>query len=104
MALTKTPIGVNDDGTPRYHYLYEGDGDGGVLLTGKTVAGTVTLADGTVYDITPEVIEHAPGHAGPICHHIELIHEERGTFGPDWVHVCSDACGDEPSVNVRKVV
>lgn len=113
MAYEKTQIGTKEDGTPIFHYDYKGqDGDtegntGGLLLTGP-VFGTVTLSDGTTYDVSPEVIEHAAGHAGAICHHIEKIHESLGGVpaGPNMVrmgfadgtpfaHTCTDACGAE---------
>ncbi len=97
MTMTKTLIGTNANGTPKYHYEYNGHPDGGILLTGQ-VAGIVYLKDGTSYDVTPEAIEHAPGHAGPICHYIELIHEETGLLGPDFKHVCSDFCGPEATI------
>lgn len=97
MAMKKTLI----EGTSRYEYDYDGHPDGGLMLTGP-IATTITLKDGTVYDVTPEVIEHAPGHAGPILHHIEKFHEEMGGIpvGPNsirtpFTHVCTDACGME---------
>lgn len=114
MAFEKTQIGTKEDGTPIFHYDYKGqDGDtegntGGLLLTGP-VFGTVALSDGTTYDVSPEVIEHAAGHAGPICHHIEKMHEANGGIpagpnmvrvtthadGTPWTHTCTDACGTE---------
>ncbi len=97
MTITKTPIGVNADGTLRFNYDYDGHPDGGQLITGP-VNGTITLSDGTVYNITPEIIEVAPGHAGPICHHIGKIHEQTGLFGPDFKHACSDFCGMEADI------
>lgn len=69
--------------------VYDGPEGGGVLLTGP-ISGTVVLKDGTVYDVTPEYITHAPGHAGPIMHHIHKLHGEK--YG---LHVCSELCGDE---------
>ena len=73
------------------------DGMEGVIATGP-VQGLVTLKDGTQYDVTPEYIEHAPGHAGAICHHIEKLLEASGRLGQiraDGTHTCTDACGDE---------
>lgn len=76
-----------------------------VLLTGP-VKGPVTLADGTVYDVSPDALEVAPEVAGELSHHIGLLHEteghpdhqRRGTEGYDplrheYDHVCTDACG-----------
>lgn len=107
MAYEKTQIGSKDDGSPIFHYTYLGqDGDvegntGGLLLTGP-ITGTITLSDGTHYDVSPEVIEHAPGHAGAIVHHIDKLHEENGGLpvGPNmirqpFVHFCTDQCGTE---------
>lgn len=107
MAFEQTQIGSNPDGSPIFHYDYLGqDGDvegntGGLLLTGP-ITGTVTLSDGTTYNVSPEVIEHAAGHAGAIVHHIDRLHEANGGLpvGPDmirqpFVHFCTDVCGDE---------
>jgi hypothetical protein len=94
MAITKTLVGTNPDGTNLYNYFYAGHPDGGLMFTGK-VAGTVTLKDGTSYDVTPDVIETAPGHAGGILHYIEKMHENSGDLGPDFKHSCSDTCGPE---------
>lgn len=85
-------------GRPIMNYIFDGsDGMEGVLFTGP-VRGSVTLSDGTSYDLTPEVIEHLPGHAGPLCHHIERRLEESGQLGllrADPVHTCTEACGSE---------
>lgn len=89
--MLKNLIGQNEDGTPRYNYVYDGPEGGGVLKTGP-VSATIALKDGTVYDLTDEFIEHAPGHAGPICHHIEKLHVRAGRLAE---HVCTDMCGDE---------
>jgi hypothetical protein len=78
MALTKAQSGVNEDGTIRYHYTW--NGEGGVLKTGP-VSGSVTLSDGTVYNVTDEYIEHAPGHASAIAFHISKMHEASGRLG-----------------------
>jgi hypothetical protein len=42
MAITKTYLGLNPDGTPHFHY----ESDGAVLITGP-IYGTVTTEDGT---------------------------------------------------------
>ena len=64
----------------------------GLVLTGP-VAGTVELADGTTYDVTPECIEHAPGHAEAILFHIDEMHRKGGTFGPDFKSTFEDKTG-----------
>jgi hypothetical protein len=80
MALVKTRIGNNEDGTAKWHYEYSGPEGGGVIKTGP-VSGTVTLADGTVYNVTDEFIEHAPGHGNAIAFHIAKMHESSGRLG-----------------------
>lgn len=120
MSLTKTLTDRTDDnGRPVIEYAFDNE-DGqweGVLLTGPA-KGSVTLADGTVYDVTPEVIEHLPGHAGPISHHIakqleatgqlrqivdpqdlladpELDANVRANLEAKLTHSCTEACGSE---------
>lgn len=110
MSLTKTLTDRTDDaGRPVIEYAFDNE-DGhweGVLLTGPA-KGLVTLADGTVYDVSPEVIEHLAGHAGPISHHIAKQLEASGQLraivdpkgaldegDPQLTHTCTEACGDE---------
>jgi hypothetical protein len=94
VAITKTYIGQNGDGTPRFHYA----SDGHVVVTGPAY-GPVTTPDGTVYDVSDQVIEVAsPEHAGEVAHLIGALHEERGhPDHPDpaapFAHVCTDSCG-----------
>lgn len=89
--LTKNPDGsLTWDGS---------DGTEGVVKTGP-VSGTVRLKDGTVYDVTPDLIESkAPGHGGRIAHHIAKLHEASGRLAEfqngDAVHTCTEECGDE---------
>jgi hypothetical protein len=107
MLTKKLTDRLNENGTPHVEYTFDGsDGMEGVLVTGP-VKGEVVLADGTRYDVTPEVIEHKPGHAGLISHHIERKLEQagelRGIRDPEGVlegdevgkHVCTEACGTE---------
>lgn len=100
MTLVKTDKEVTprDDGSARNHYEYDGVEGGGVILTGP-VSGTVQLKNGHVYDVTPELIEHQPGDAGAICHHIAKMHEASGRLAAfqkgDPVHTCTEECGDE---------
>lgn len=56
MALQVLNIGTNEDGSPRLHYH---DPEGHVVLTAPSHAGTVTLKDGTSYDVTPNVLSVA---------------------------------------------
>jgi hypothetical protein len=93
MAITKTFLRLNDDGSPHFHYA----SDGHVVVTGPAY-GPVTTSDGTPYDVSEQVIEVAsPEHAGEANHLIGLIHEERGhpdhKDGTPFVHTCTDTCG-----------
>ena len=93
MAITKTYIGQNDDGSPHFNYA----SDGQVVVTGPAY-GPVTTADGTVYDVSEQYIEVASAqHAGEVAHLIGVMHEERGhpdhQPGDPFVHVCSGHCG-----------
>lgn len=66
-------------GQPALNYITEHAEGGGVVQTGD-ITGTVTLADGTVYDVTPALIEHDdPEHGQQIADAIEarLIAEGR---------------------------
>lgn len=92
---------VNEDGSPHIEWMFDESDNpgGGVMLTGP-VKGEVVLSDGTRYDVTPSIIEHKAGHAGPISHHIEKLHEANGQLCVlrGWgspVHTCTEACGAE---------
>jgi hypothetical protein len=90
---------IDGNGRPIVEYSFDGsDGMEGVIITGPA-KGEIVLSDGTRYDLTPEVIEHLPGHAGPITHHIERQHELSGKLAElrpaDPTHTCTEACGDE---------
>ena len=101
MALTKTLTdGLTEQGAPRVVYSFdESDNPGGGVLVTGPAKGEIVLRDGTRYDVTPEVIEHKAGHAGPIAHHIEKQHEASGLLAelrPDApTHTCTEACGSE---------
>ena len=93
---------LNENGTPRVKWTWDGSDmpeGSGVLVTGP-VKGEIVLKDGTRYDVTPEVIEHLPGHGGPIVHYIEKRLEEQGRLrvlqpAGDGSHHCTEACGSE---------
>jgi hypothetical protein len=104
MPITKEPV-TDERGNLKWHYTWDGTGEpegAGVLATGG-VSGPVRLADGTVYDVTDDYIQHAPGHAGPISHHIALKHEQRALdpgdpnppLGNDYRHECTADCAGE---------
>jgi hypothetical protein len=93
MALSKTYLGQNEDGTPHFHY----ESDQPVVVTGKAY-GPVTTSDGTDYDVSEPVIEVASlEHAGEVAHLIGVKHELQGhpDHAPDvpFVHDCTDSCG-----------
>ncbi len=95
MAITKTYLGVNPDGTPRFHYDVSPESH--AVLTGPAY-GPVTTTDGTVYDVSEPVIEVASAeHAGEVAHLIGVLHEEQGhpdhQPGDPFVHLCTDTCG-----------
>ena len=96
MAITKTYLGDNPDGSAHFHY--DAGPDGIVLMTGP-VNGPLTLPDGTVYDVTDPYIEVASEeHAGLVSHLMGMRYEERGhpKDGPDtpFRHQCSEHCGE----------
>ena len=63
-----------------------------VILTGP-ITGTVTLADGTVVDVTDPVIEAPPERHGEIAHLIGLRYQNEGhPNDPAFAHVCNDNC------------
>ncbi|HYS41926.1 MAG TPA: hypothetical protein VEO01_40430 [Pseudonocardiaceae bacterium] len=62
MAITKTYLGLNPDGSPHFHY----ESDGYVVVTGP-VYGSVTTEDGTDYDVSEAVIEVHPDHAAEVA-------------------------------------
>jgi len=99
VTMTKTRLGTNEDGTPLYHYA----SDGHVVMTGP-INGSVTVPDGTEYDVTEQFIEVASlEHAGHVSHAIGVRHEDEGhpahqptLADPNpvpFVHVCTDHCG-----------
>lgn len=89
---------LNEEGEIKEYITYTGPEGGGVLRTGP-VSGTVSLKDGTAYDVTPKHIIYAPGHLGLICHHIAKMHEASGKIADfqngDPVHTCTEDCGSE---------
>lgn len=74
MALTKTRLGTNEDGTPHYHYSGEH-----VVLTGAASSGEVTLADGSKVDVTDAVVAAKdPEHAQAIAEAIAVAFPVEG--------------------------
>lgn len=80
MAIEKINIGTNPDGSA--HYLIRSTTDAPLLITGP-ITGTVELPDGSVYDVTPDVIEVWPeaGHELAISDAIGARHETEGHPG-----------------------
>lgn len=95
MTAIKTRLGTNEDGTPLHHYT-PSDPSLGLVITNHAT-GLVTLADGTVYDVTEDVIEAPVEHHGEISHLIGVKHETEGhpKYDPEipYVHECTDHCG-----------
>ncbi len=96
MAITKTYVGLNENGSPHFSYVVEGDTH--AVVTGP-VYGTVTLPDGTTYDVSDDVIEVASlEHAGHVAHAIGVRHQEEGHPHHDpaipFVHACTETCPD----------
>jgi hypothetical protein len=92
---------VEETGAPLYHY----ESDKHAVLTGP-IRGTVVLADGTVVDVSPDIIEvDTIEQAKEISHHIGLRHEAEGhpghtpsvtnPFPEPFAHLCTpDTCGE----------
>lgn len=77
MALTKTHLGRNEDGSPRFHYQHDGAKGTAVVITGP-IYGEVTLPDGTTYDVTDDAIEVPAKHAEQVAAAIGDRHEAEG--------------------------
>lgn len=92
MALEKIRLGTNEDGSP--HYLYrQTDPSMPLVITGP-LTGTVELPDGTVYDVTDDVIEVNPGDELAVSdaigeRHVEEGHPAFASEPYDFVHVNS---------------
>lgn len=103
MALTTTlrtrPDGSpwpNDDGSPHLVYA-EDDPTRGIVIC-KHIAGTVTVPDGTIYNVTPDFISAPLEHHGAISHAIGVRFTDEGHPLHDaehpFVHECTDHCGE----------
>jgi len=69
-----------------------GEEQGHAVITGPKARGVVTMSDGTLYDVTPDIIQVSERHVSGVGFHIakqleanghlaELLHEE-GYDGP----------------------
>lgn len=85
-------VGTREDGRPQTLYIGEH-----VFLPGP-ITGVIRLADGTMYDVTPDVIAVLPEHVGELNHEVGLRYEDEGhpAHGADepFLHLCVPACGD----------
>ncbi|MGN6607949.1 MAG: phage tail fiber protein [Jatrophihabitans sp.] len=101
MALQKFNIGTNEDGSPRFHFVHDGDPDEAVVYTGPNIGGSVTVSDGTVYDLSEHVTVVRKGHEGEVSHHVGLRFESEGhplhleAGGEPFLHHCTAACGEQ---------
>jgi hypothetical protein len=97
VAIEKINIGTKPDGS--INWLVRSTTDAPLLITGP-ILGTVTLPDGSVYDVTPDVIEVWPeaGHELAISDAIGARHEAEGHPGHDaanpFVHTPSSVSHD----------
>jgi hypothetical protein len=99
MGLTKVN---HPDGTVENVWTPGPDGQIHVIQTGP-VTGSVILADGTVYDVTPEHIQVDKAEHGPaVAFHIAKTHEASGRLGKlvhgeDYDGPALTVTGDETS-------
>lgn len=99
MALKRTYLGRHPEGhdfAGQPHYRYESDQP--LIYVGPYVAGEVTLDDGTVYDVSQDVVEAPLEHHGQISHHVGMKLEREGHplhKDPEtpFVHECNEHCG-----------
>jgi hypothetical protein len=73
--MRKELLGANPDGSPHYQYIAE-DGET-LVLTGPIVA-KLTMSDGTVYDVTDNVVAVADEHHDELVHAIGDHYEANG--------------------------
>lgn len=106
MALHKFNVGTNPDGSQRFQYVQD-DRRVPVVVTGP-ITGTVTLPDGSVYDVTADVIEVWPGHELLVSDAIGARHEAEGHPGHDadkpFVATPSSVSHDNRELFVAEVV
>lgn len=95
MAITRTYVGLNSDGSP--HYGYESDGH--VVVTGP-IYGTVTTGDGVSYDVSDSVIEvQTPAHAVEVARLVGERHAAQGhPTHTDGAPFTPDPGGPDPAV------
>lgn len=80
MGFQVLHLGFNDDGTPHDLYVQDDEGKtaGAALLVTGPIVGPVTMDDGTVYDLTPAVIEVAAEHHVEAPHRVALRYLREG--------------------------
>lgn len=77
MTVKYTRVGTNADGSP--HFRVESDDPTKRLVyTGPYIFGPVTLPDGTVYDVSPVIIEVDAGHELLVSDAIGARHQADG--------------------------
>jgi hypothetical protein len=81
MALIKTRLGTNEDGTPQFHYS-QTDPSIPIVFTGP-ITGQVTIAGGVTYDVSEPFIEVQPGHELLVSNAIGERHQNEGH--PDFL-------------------
>jgi hypothetical protein len=77
---------LDENGRVRVKYTWTASHDGhtdddgcGVIETGPA-RGVVRLDDGTAYDVTPDLVEHLPGHHVELTEKIRENHRLRGSL------------------------
>ena len=96
----KSIQGKDDKGDPwaNYSWVNRATGQpvdgflGHVMYLGPVLTGTILLADGSGYDLSPDYIDCKPEHVGPINHHIAKLLVDQGKLES---HTCTDECGTE---------
>lgn len=73
--MRKTLLGTNADGSPHYHY--EAEAGEHAVLTGP-IKAVVTASDGTVYDVSEDVVGVPDHHLAEVLHGIHKHYEEHG--------------------------
>lgn len=81
--MNRTPIeGVNADGSQRFNYeLTAEEAEAGMtaMITGP-IAGTISMADGTAYDVTEWAVPVHQDHVDELHQSIHKAHHAAGRF------------------------
>lgn len=81
--MNKTPTGAtNPDGSPHFNYelTQQEHDDGYALYITGPISGTVSVADGTAYDVTEYAIPVKREHVGHLHVAIHKAHHAAGRY------------------------